>query len=172
MITGFGDETLPQHRHQTGIHSLLAAKYPSHILGTSSNLWGCKHHMVVYALHIHHSVAVLHRNVEEMSQITPETAIHYSFYSPSGPLGPAAAFTELRNAGCTLATEDWVHNHWGLILWKQAGMLCLEPTGAKRWSWEETMNQLRYRYASTQSCGLYSPDDSAIQVREGTSRRV
>ena len=85
------------------------------------------------------------RSVAEMSQITPETAIRYSFYSPSGPLGSTAAFEELQNAGCTLATEDWVSNHWGLILWKQAGMICLDPTEARKWSWEETIVQLLYR---------------------------
>lgn len=96
-----------------------------------------------------------------MSQITPETAIHYSFYSPSGPLGSTAAFEELQNAGCTLATEDWVNNHWGLILWKQAGMLCLDPTEARRWSWEESMAQLLYRYALPQHCSCCIPDDTA-----------
>ncbi|KAF9644663.1 hypothetical protein BDM02DRAFT_3190371 [Thelephora ganbajun] len=85
-------------------------------------------------------------NIAEMRQITPETAIHYSFYSPSGPLGPTAALEALQNAGCTLATEDWVYNHWGLILWKQAGMLCFDPTEARRWSWEETIKQLLHRY--------------------------
>ena len=80
-----------------------------------------------------------------MNQVTPETAIRYSFYSPSGPLGPTAAFEELQTAGCTLATEDWVSNHWGLILWKQAGMVCLDPTEARKWSWEETILQLLYR---------------------------
>ena len=89
-----------------------------------------------------------------MSQITPETAIHYSFYSPSGPLGSAVAFKELQNAGCILATENWVHNHWGMILWKQAGMLCLDPTEALRWSWEETMDQLRYRCVLVRFCAL------------------
>ena len=47
--------------------------------------------------------------------------------------------------GGTLATEGWVDNHWGLILWKQAGMLCLDPTETRRWSWEEMMAQLLYR---------------------------
>jgi len=95
------------------------------------------------------------RNIAEMSQITPETAVHYSFYSSSGPLGPTAAFEELQNAGCTLATEDWVHNHWGLILWKQAGMLCLDPSEAWRWSWEETIKQLLYRCVLSQLRSLH-----------------
>ena len=147
VIKRFGDETLPQHRQQTGKRSPRGAKYPSRIPGMSSNLWECKYPTVVSALCIPQLTAIFNRNVEEMSQITPETAIHYSFYSPSGPLGPVDALKELQNEGCTLVTEDWVYNHWGLILWKQAGMLCLDPTEAQRWSWEETMNQLRYRYA-------------------------
>ena len=111
------------------------------------------------------------RNFEEMSQITPETAVHYSFYSPSGSLGPVTAFEELLSAGCTLATEDWVRNHWGLILWKQAGMLCLDPTEARRWSWEGTIDQLRYRCALAYHSTLRSSDSTA-QVREGTPRGV
>lgn len=92
-----------------------------------------------------HVMTTLNRNVVEMSKITPETAVHYSFYSPSGSLGPMAAFEQLQHAGCKLATEDWVYNHWGLILWKQAGMLCLDPSEAQRWSWEEMIRQLLYR---------------------------
>ncbi|EIM83586.1 uncharacterized protein STEHIDRAFT_62664, partial [Stereum hirsutum FP-91666 SS1] len=53
--------------------------------------------------------------------------------------------------GCSLATKEWVDNHWGLILWKLAGMVCLDPgrerdMDARRWSWDEVMRQLRYRY--------------------------
>lgn len=105
--------------------------------------------------------AVRNRNIAEMSQTTPETAVHYSFYSPSGSLGPMAALEELQNMGCTLATEGWVYNHWGLILWKQAGMLCLDPSEALRWSWEETVAQLRYRCASLRRYYCYPPNSAA-----------
>lgn len=135
-------------------------KYPNHIPGVDSNPWGCEYWMSFSCptLQSPPLTTASNRNVEEMSQITPETAIHYSFYSPSGPLGPTAAIKKLRKAGCTLVTEDWVKNHWGLILWKQAAMLCLDPTEARRWSWEETMNQLHYRCALARLFDLFSPN--------------
>ena len=66
-------------------------------------------------------------------------------------LGPKAALDELKRLGCTLATKPWVENHWGLILWKLAGMVCLDPASEndprrKRWCWREVIRQLRYRY--------------------------
>ncbi|KAH9170557.1 hypothetical protein EDB89DRAFT_1977284 [Lactarius sanguifluus] len=50
-----------------------------------------------------------------------------------------------------LATQEWVDNHWSLILWKLAGMVALDPESEvdehrRRWSWKEMMRQLRYRY--------------------------
>ncbi|KAI0275230.1 hypothetical protein BC834DRAFT_851763 [Gloeopeniophorella convolvens] len=65
--------------------------------------------------------------------------------------GPADALRELEAMGCSLATQDWVDNHWSLILWKIAGMVALDPdseadVGRRRWSWTEIMRQLRYRY--------------------------
>ncbi|KAI0785380.1 hypothetical protein BC629DRAFT_1700031 [Irpex lacteus] len=102
-------------------------------------------------------------NIQELRQITPQTALYYSFHTPSslshdstepsptGILGVTAALNELHNAGCSLATKEWVENHWCLILWKLAGMVCLDPEselveGKKRWCWGEVMRQLRYRY--------------------------
>ncbi|KAI0695618.1 hypothetical protein BC835DRAFT_1406150 [Cytidiella melzeri] len=105
-------------------------------------------------------------NVLELSQITPDTALFYSFHGSDSPpidleragppptvvtLGTTAALNELHNAGCSLATKQWVENHWGLILWKLAGMVCLDPKSEadparKRWCWREVMRQLRYRY--------------------------
>ncbi|KAH9958901.1 hypothetical protein BGW80DRAFT_1372376 [Lactifluus volemus] len=65
--------------------------------------------------------------------------------------GPIDAFRELKVTGGSLATQEWVDNHWFLILWKLAGMVTLDPeneldVNRKRWSWTETMHQLRYRY--------------------------
>ncbi|KAG2368840.1 hypothetical protein BDR07DRAFT_1390250 [Suillus spraguei] len=91
-------------------------------------------------------------NVTELSQITLSTALFYSFYtssatpnegvqsSDSKPLGSTAALEELRTRGCSLATQEWVNNHWPLILWKLAGMVSLEPEAEsdpdrKRWCW-------------------------------------
>ncbi|KAG1885542.1 hypothetical protein F4604DRAFT_1726659 [Suillus subluteus] len=102
-------------------------------------------------------------NVTELSQITPATALFYSFYTPSTtpnegvqpsdakPLGPTAALEELHARGCSLATQEWVNNHWPLILWKLAGMVSLEPEAEsdpdrKRWCWPEVIRQLLYRY--------------------------
>ncbi|KAG1783569.1 hypothetical protein EV702DRAFT_1054261 [Suillus placidus] len=102
-------------------------------------------------------------NVTELSKITPATALFYSFYTPSAtpnesvqpsdakPLGPAAALEDLHARGCSLATQEWINNHWSLILWKLAGMVSLEPEAEsdpdrKRWCWPEVIRQLLYRY--------------------------
>ncbi|KAF5385395.1 hypothetical protein D9615_001242 [Tricholomella constricta] len=102
-------------------------------------------------------------NFKELSQITPKLAMYYSFHTPtatplypltSSPpvvLGSAQALDALLDNGCSLATKPWVDNHWGLILWKLAGMVGLEPQresipNQKRWCWAEVMRQLFYRY--------------------------
>lgn len=104
------------------------------------------------------------RAASELKQITPALALYYSFHTPSSTpssdaspsppklLGPDAALEELLERGCTLATKMWVDNHWALILWKLAGMVCLDPAResdpqAKRWCWAEVMRQLLYRCA-------------------------
>jgi breast cancer 2 susceptibility protein len=98
----------------------------------------------------------------ELKQITPALALYYSFHTPSSTLpseaspsppkllGPTAALEELIMRGCSLATKLWVDNHWCLILWKLAGMVCLEPERerdpqTKRWCWAEVIRQLLYR---------------------------
>ena len=68
-------------------------------------------------------------------------------------LGPEAALARLKELGCKLATQEWVTNHYALILWKLAGMVCLEPereqqTETKRWCWPEVIRQLLYRYVT------------------------
>ncbi|KAI0094432.1 hypothetical protein BDY19DRAFT_901619 [Irpex rosettiformis] len=113
-----------------------------------------------------HELEEMGININELRQIAPETALYYSFHTPSSTpvdlyassqpsdvdtLGTTAALNELHNAGCSLATKQWVENHWVLILWKLAGMVCLDPEsemnpGKKRWCWREVMSQLRYRY--------------------------
>ena len=98
--------------------------------------------------------------------MTPETALYYSFHRTSaGPthnfrrssLGAAAALDELLSIGCKLATKEWVNNHYCFVLWKLAGMVCLDPDAEsdperKRWCWKEVIRQLRYRYVSSTSC--------------------
>ena len=98
-----------------------------------------------------------------LNQITPETALYYTFHSPndlasstsnlSAVLGPSEALKVLHERGCTLAIKPWVDNHWCLILWKLAGMVALDPEREKileqkRWSWSEVIRQLLYRSVS------------------------
>ncbi|KAF8274325.1 hypothetical protein EI94DRAFT_850937 [Lactarius quietus] len=92
-------------------------------------------------------------NVAELRDLSPKSALQYRFRAASGVdvKGPTDALCELKAAGCTLATQEWVDNHWSLILWKLAGMVTLDPKNEvdgheMRWSWKETMRQLRYRY--------------------------
>lgn len=108
--------------------------------------------------------------------MTPDTAQWYRFYPPppapasfasqsstqgAAPqqlvLGPEEAFQELKDRGCRLVTLPWVENHWGLILWKLAGMVALDPqretdSKTKRWCWGEVIRQLLYRYAQPHIC--------------------
>ena len=70
-------------------------------------------------------------------------------------LGPEEILFELNARGCKLATEAWVDNHYGLILWKLAGMVALDPEKEadepkRRWCWNELLRQFLYR------CALYS----------------
>jgi breast cancer 2 susceptibility protein len=99
------------------------------------------------------------RNVAEFSL---KSALQHRFHlspqnTPSSglvplrPRGSTDALRELKAAGCHLATQEWVDNHWSLILWKLAGMAALDPESEadvdrRRWSWAETMRQLQYRY--------------------------
>lgn len=65
-------------------------------------------------------------------------------------LGPEEILAELKQRGCKLATQAWIDNHYGLMLWKLAGMVALDPTteadGTKRrWCWNELLRQFLYR---------------------------
>jgi hypothetical protein len=114
-------------------------------------------------------VAVCHhrpnfRNAAELRNFSLKSALQYRFrLSPqdipgSDPVplhlqGSVDALRELKAASCRLATQEWVDNHWSLILWKLAGMAALDPESEtdvdrRRWCWAETMRQLQYRYAS------------------------
>lgn len=95
----------------------------------------------------------------DLKQITVESAFFYLFHHvkwgepvPKGlPLhGARIACDRLHSGGRHRATYDWVENHWCLILWKLAGLVCLEPqreqTVHRRWCWTEVMRQLQSRY--------------------------
>ncbi|KAF8167376.1 hypothetical protein B0H34DRAFT_14333 [Crassisporium funariophilum] len=112
-------------------------------------------------------------NATMLHQITPETALYYSFHTtssappstfsaPSAALGPTEALKELIDRGCMLATKPWVDNHWCLVLWKLAGMVALDPerekeAGGRRWCWAEVMRQLLYRYERELNTGIRPP---------------
>ncbi|GAC95188.1 hypothetical protein PHSY_002763 [Pseudozyma hubeiensis SY62] len=75
-------------------------------------------------------------------------AARYAFELPDrGLLMQQQALEELHAKGCSNADMAWVQNHWTLILWKLAAMVRLEPSSAsERWSWNELIRQLLYRY--------------------------
>ena len=97
--------------------------------------------------------------VNAVEQMHPSLASYYSFYAPSTNehgisedvrIGPQEALQKLKEEGCSLATKEWVDNHWSLILWKLAGLAYLLPErewydDQKRWGWEEVRRQLLYR---------------------------
>ncbi|KAG7452267.1 uncharacterized protein BT62DRAFT_990538 [Guyanagaster necrorhizus] len=107
-------------------------------------------------------------SLSELEQIHPRITAYYSFYRkvPStqyddpppfetvhadAVMDPMATFKYLKEAGCSLVSKPWIDNHWGLILWKLAGMTCLEPEKEwdekeRRWCWEEVYRQMLYRY--------------------------
>jgi breast cancer 2 susceptibility protein len=53
----------------------------------------------------------------------------------------------MKKAKCTLVDKAWVENHWVLIVWKLANMVCAWPSAqGDRWSFQEVLRQLLYRY--------------------------
>ncbi|KAJ7597455.1 hypothetical protein C8J56DRAFT_320264 [Mycena floridula] len=111
-------------------------------------------------------------DINDLSKVTPNLALYYSFYTaPATDATTQANFImrnadtalrELLNRSCTLATKTWVDNHWALILWKLAGMAALDPKSeqnelTRRWSWPEMFNQLLYRYQRELSNGVRPP---------------
>ncbi|KZT30791.1 hypothetical protein NEOLEDRAFT_1159892 [Neolentinus lepideus HHB14362 ss-1] len=69
---------------------------------------------------------------------------------------------QLHAKGCCLATQEWVENHWSLILWKLAGMVCLDPKSesdsrTRRWCWGHILEQFLYRYEKELECGSRPP---------------
>jgi len=57
------------------------------------------------------------------------------------------ALAAMLGAGCSLATEAWVKNHWSLIMWKLASIVRSRPElVGDYWSFDGAVNQLLYRY--------------------------
>ncbi|KAJ1600303.1 hypothetical protein NDA14_005557 [Ustilago hordei] len=75
-------------------------------------------------------------------------ASQYAFEAANGELlMQQNAYDQLRARACNIATLPWVSNHWTLILWKLAAIVRLDPGSAsERWSWDELIRQLLYRY--------------------------
>ncbi|KAN0059845.1 hypothetical protein ACQY0O_008419 [Thecaphora frezii] len=75
-------------------------------------------------------------------------AAFYAFDGDDGHmLGPQQALETLLARGCPYADLKWVKNHWSLILWKLASLTRHRPDEAVwRWSWDEVIRQLLYRY--------------------------
>ena len=82
-----------------------------------------------------------------MGDIENWNAPYWAFSTDDGKMQDANYATEvMRRDGCTLATEDWVKNHWGWIVWKLANTVCLWPEReGSRWAFEEVLKQLKYR---------------------------
>lgn len=117
----------------------------------------------IAALSSYKPLTFIYSNITELNQMSPKMAMYYSFHTtahsfptPSTSLtvptswGSSEALEELLHLGCSLATKSWVDNHWSLILWKLAGMVCLEPNAEadpsrKRWTWANVVKQLLYR---------------------------
>lgn len=84
----------------------------------------------------------------------PPSAVLFSFTDAADPdgvssLGISAARKELAQAvGCSLDKIGyaWVKNHWSMILWKLAALANRSEEYGQMFSWNETINQLRYRY--------------------------
>lgn len=93
----------------------------------------------------------------EIPSINLRNAQYYRFNAPtfsqvaSGstalrPLGTNDALASLREKGCSLATPAWVDNHWAMILWKLASLICACPDLLRdKWTYHEVVNQLLYR---------------------------
>lgn len=89
-----------------------------------------------------------HRSPDEIWQLDLTNAKFYQFIDECGSsLGTHAALQVLVQDGARLAKLPWIENHWGMILWKIAGLIRAEPAlFDKRWNWDEVIGQLKYRY--------------------------
>lgn len=88
------------------------------------------------------------RRPSEIWQIDVDNAGDFEFYNSGEDtrLGVRQAYDVLKSDGCELATERWVANHWGLILWKLAAQVRAQPTLLdEKFTWTETIRQLKYR---------------------------
>jgi hypothetical protein len=75
-------------------------------------------------------------------------ALYWVFQEDGVQKDVNTALQQLKNEGCSLVEKAWVENHWIMILWKLANTVLLWPSSqANRWSFQEVITQLLYRYA-------------------------
>lgn len=83
---------------------------------------------------------------EEIFEIDIYNAEYYAFQVDGVTQTVETTYQLLHTTGCTLLSLAWVTNHWRLILWKLAGQVRARPQVLKeKWSWQEVVNQLKYR---------------------------
>jgi len=88
--------------------------------------------------------------------MTAKSAAIWNFNALTEPFGAIQALGELLQAGCLIgrSTPKWVANHWGLIIWKLAGMVRWQPDCLSRvWNPSNAVQQLKYRYEREFVCG-------------------
>ncbi|KAL7425125.1 hypothetical protein Q5752_000813 [Cryptotrichosporon argae] len=85
---------------------------------------------------------------DEIWQLNPTNAVHYQFIGEDAkPLGIVQALSKLKHDGGSMATMQWVENHWAMIMWKIAGQVAARPElFDEKWTWYEVVSQLKYRY--------------------------
>ena len=108
-----------------------------------------------------------------MGDIENWNAQYWAFSTDDSNMKDATYAAEvMRKDGCTLVTEGWVKNHWGWIVWKLANTVCVWPElEGGRWTFEEVLKQLKYRYVylsvmlgySLKQCGRYEREINQCQ---------
>ncbi|MBW0484860.1 hypothetical protein O181_024575 [Austropuccinia psidii MF-1] len=86
---------------------------------------------------------------ESVVFMTAKTAVVWNFNALTEPFGAIQALGELLESGSTITrtSPKWVANHWGLIVWKLAGIVRWQPDCLSRvWKPSNVIQQLKYRY--------------------------
>lgn len=80
--------------------------------------------------------------------MTYPKALSFSFRLGNESFGVEAAYDELvKFSGCKVSLE-WIRNHWGLIVWKLAGIVRSKPEAEsveQHWGFDKVCEQLKYR---------------------------
>ena len=71
-----------------------------------------------------------------------------TFPCSTGRQGWREATDDLHARGAPLVDEDWVQNHWSLIVWKVGCLVKAKPNELENWwTYDEILRQLLYRYS-------------------------